>query len=720
MKKNLRFWLAGLILLLGGPSRADEGMWLPFLIHQMNIGTMTQMGLRLTAEDIYSVNQASLKDAIVALDHGSCTGEVISKDGLVLTNHHCGYGEIQSHSTVENDYLTDGFWAMTREQELANPGKTMSFLIRMEDVTARVNQELTEAMTEAERNAKIAEIAALIEEEAAGGSHYEAVVETFFDNNFFYLFVYETFRDIRLVGAPPSAIGKFGGDTDNWMWPRHTGDFSLFRIYCGPDGKPADYSPQNVPYHPKYALPISAAGAEEGDFAMVMGYPGSTDRYLTSWGVRNEMDLTNSIRVQVRTEKLAILRQDMDASDRVRIMYASKYAQSANYWKYSMEQNKALAALDVVAGKTELEEQFHEWVNEAPDRKRKYGEALELIENNYRALTEFNRAFNYWFEALYLGSEVIQNGFSLISMQRFMEANPDDQETPKQIAQGIAQEASATFKDYNAPTDQRLLASLLRMYHQNVDPEFHLSINAEIMAKYKGDYAAYAKKLFEGSFLVDSTRYKAFLAAPSLKAMNKDMGFLLVKSAADLYFGLQARTEDLELKLARGKRLFAAGLLEMQADQAHYPNANSTMRLTYGSVGGYNARDAVYYKYFTTTDGILQKADSTSDEFTVPQRLIDLIEAKDFGRWANDDGTLQVCFLTNNDITGGNSGSPVINGKGQLIGCAFDGNSEAMSGDIMFEPELQKTICVDIRYVLFVIDKYAGASHLIEEMEIVE
>ena len=407
MKRVLTLFL-GFVLTFSTQVRADEGMWLPFLINEMNIGTMTELGFKLTAEDIYSLNNASLKDAVIALDHGSCSGELLSPDGLFLTNHHCGYGEIQAHSTPEHNYLQDGFWAMSRAEELPNPEKTVSFLIRIEDVTAKINAKLSNEMREEEREAIIAATMAQLEKEAVGDTHYEAVVETFFEGNQFFLFVYETFRDVRLVGAPPSSIGKFGGDTDNWMWPRHTGDFSMFRIYCGPDGKPADFSEENVPYHPKHYFPISIKGVEEGDFAMVMGYPGSTDRYATSWGVKETMEIVNPIRVYVRTIKQEIMKADMDASETVDIQYASKYSQSANYWKYSIGQNKGLEALNVIGKKQAIEKDFFNWLQRNAEAKAKYGNALQLIEDATNQGKNLQLAWNYWLESVYFGSEIIQ------------------------------------------------------------------------------------------------------------------------------------------------------------------------------------------------------------------------------------------------------------------------------------------------------------------------
>ena len=715
MKRVLTLFL-GFVLTFSTQVRADEGMWLPFLINEMNIGTMTELGFKLTAEDIYSLNNASLKDAVIALDHGSCSGELLSPDGLFLTNHHCGYGEIQAHSTPEHNYLQDGFWAMSRAEELPNPEKTVSFLIRIEDVTAKINAKLSNEMREEEREAIIAATMAQLEKEAVGDTHYEAVVETFFEGNQFFLFVYETFRDVRLVGAPPSSIGKFGGDTDNWMWPRHTGDFSMFRIYCGPDGKPADFSEENVPYHPKHYFPISIKGVEEGDFAMVMGYPGSTDRYATSWGVKETMEIVNPIRVYVRTIKQEIMKADMDASETVDIQYASKYSQSANYWKYSIGQNKGLEALNVIGKKQAIEKDFFNWLQRNAEAKAKYGNALQLIEDATNQGKNLQLAWNYWLESVYFGSEIIQNARDIRILVNTLENEPDNTEKINQIVEYLKSGADELFKDYNAPTDQKITAALFKIYFDKVDAKYHLGLFKNVK---NNDFDKFAATLVKKSIFADKTRYLEFLKNPSMETLEKDWGYQLLNEAFNIYSTIQEEMSDINYGLGRGKRMFVGGLLEMNAGTPMYPDANSTMRLTYGTVGGYRAADAVFYEHYTTLDGYIEKENPNSDEFEVPAKLKQLWAAKDYGRWGKD-GVMNVCFLTNNDITGGNSGSPVINANGELIGCAFDGNWEAMSGDIAYESELQRTICVDIRYVLFIIDKYAGASHLIQEMKIVE
>ncbi len=707
-----------LTFLTFGSVVAKEGMWLPSLIHKLNIGTMQKMGCELSAEDIYSINHSSLKDAIVALDRGSCTAEIISKDGLLLTNHHCGFGEIQAHSSVEHDYLQDGFWAMSKEEELPNPGKTVTFLVSVEDITEKVLADVNDDMDETERNQKIDETIHKLEAEAKGDSHYEIYVRDFFNGNQYFLFTTETFKDIRLVGAPPQALGKFGGDTDNWMWPRHTNDFSMFRIYCGPDGKPAEYSEDNVPYQPKHFLPISLKGVKENDFAMVFGYPGSTNRYKTSWGIDFSMKVTNTSRIVVREKKLAIIDDYMSTSQKARIQYASKHARSANYYKNAIGQNEALAKLGIIAQKQELEEQFTQWVNADPARKAKYGEALSLIEESYQDV-DASTARQYMVEAVLMGPEILLFANQAQPLASLLEKPEQNKEKIARIAERMKESIEEYFKNYDAPTDEKIVAALLKIYADNTASKYHPAFFAEIQKKFKGDYAKFASKMFSKTIFASQEKLNTFLDNPSLKVLEKDMAF---QAATEVFDTFRTISKDMMASnhgLERGRRLFVAGLMEMQPDKKFYPDANSTMRLTYGTVMPYDPRDGVTYKYFTTTDGYLQKEIPGDKEFDVPAHMKELLLEKNYGQYADADGKLHTCFLTDNDITGGNSGSPVINGKGELIGIAFDGNWEAMSGDLDFEENLQRCINVDIRFVLWVIDVYAGAQNLIDEMEII-
>jgi hypothetical protein len=717
MLKKLSLFIC-ICFLAAGPLLANEGMWLPLLIKRLNEADMQKQGLKLTAEEIYSVNNSSLKDAIVSLG-GFCTAEVISGEGLLLTNHHCAYNAIQSHSSVENDYLSNGFWAMNREQELENKGLYARFLVRMEDVTAKVLAEVNPGMTEEQRAEAIAGVTKSLTEQTKGDTHYDVVVKEFFNGNEFYLFVYETFTDVRLVGAPPESIGKYGGDTDNWIWPRHTGDFALFRVYSGPEGKPAPYSPANVPLKPKHHLPVSLQGVQEGDFAMVMGYPGSTDRYLTSFGVKQALEQTNPTRVKIRDARLKLLKEDMDKDKDVRIKYASKYASIANYWKYFIGQSKGLENLNVLAKKEKLEQDFGVWASSSPERQQQYGEALSLVKQSYDESYEANQSYLYLVEAA-LGTEIIRFANSFRSLESVLQAEKPEAGRLATVLDGLKEKSGSHFKDYNAATDKKVMANLLKLYYDDVPKKDHPEIFKTVEQKYKGDFKKWADHVFSKSMFASEAATMAFLKDPNLKTLQADPAFVAASSIINNYnTNIYPRQQANNAKRDRGNRLFVAGLRQMQPNRKFYPNANATMRLSFGSVGSYEPRDGVVYDYYTTFEGVMQKKDNSNPEFVVPARLDELYASKDYGPYTNSKGELPVAFITNNDITGGNSGSPVIDGSGRLIGLAFDGNWEAMSGDIAFEPELQRCINVDIRYVLFIIDKFAGAGHLVQEMTLI-
>ncbi|MGB0525254.1 MAG: S46 family peptidase [Flammeovirgaceae bacterium] len=693
----------------------DEGMWLPMFIKRLNYEDMQKKGLQLTPEEIYSINNSSLKDAIVRLGRGFCTAEVISDKGLILTNHHCAYDVIQDNSTTENNYLRDGFWAKDLKSELPNPGLTASFLVRMEDVTEKVLANVSDEMSDADRAGAIRQAAKELEGKASEDGKYDVQVKSFFAGNEFYLFVYKTYRDVRLVGAPPEAVGKFGGDTDNWMWPRHTGDFSMLRIYAGPDNEPADYSENNVPLKPKHHLPISLKGVKEGDYAMVMGYPGSTDRYLSSYGVKMALEKSQPTTVKIRGERLDLLKEDMDESEEIRLKYASKYASVSNYWKYFIGQQAGLKRLKVYDKKKALEDQFNKWVTADQSRKEKYGEATKLLEEGYAEMQELALSRVYLNEAA-LGSEILRFAFRFLSLDEALNASDPDQGKIKKMAESLKKRAEGFYKEYNAPTDQKVTAALLELYYKGVPKNQHPDLFTTINSKYKGNFEKYAAVLFKKSIFADQSELNAFLADPSAKVLSKDPAMAAINSIfTNFRTNIAPKMGPATQKIAKGNRLFIDGIRKMNANKKYYPNANSTMRLTYGTVLPYQAKDAVNYDYVTTSKGILEKEIPNDQEFHVPPKLHDLLVKKDFGQYA-ENGELITCFLTNNDITGGNSGSPVINAKGELIGVAFDGNWEAMSGDIAFEPELQRCINVDIRYVLFIIDKYANAKHLVDEM----
>lgn len=725
-KKILGFILA---ILFATPIslKADEGMWLPMFVKRLNEVDMQAAGLQLTAEELYSINNSSLKDAIVSFS-GFCTGEVISAEGLLLTNHHCGYGAIQDHSTVENDYLTEGFWAMDRSKELENPDLFVDFLIRMEDVTERILAVVNDEMTEVERAQAIDAEMKAIKTEATEDNSYICKVKSFYEGNEFYMFMYERFSDIRLVGAPPSSVGKYGGDTDNWMWPRHTGDFSMFRIYAAPDGTPAAYAEENVPltkelreknnafYH---HLPVSLEGVENDDFTMVWGYPGSTDRFLTSWGVEQMLDIKAPTIVDIRDLKLNIMKKYMDADPAVRIQYASKYAQTANYWKYFIGQSKGLKRLGVYEKKQAIEADFTAFANSSDSNKAKYGEALSLIEQAYAASDATEKGANFLSEVGIRGTDVILFTYRANRMIEQLISTEDAEQKADLISQ-LQASASEHFKNYNAALDEEQFAKLFAKYQADVDASQHPSFFAHVDKKYKGDFANFAAKMYAKSFFTDEARFNAFILAPNAKKLSKDLAAMSAGSIVQSYFSMGAVTAESDAMLGKGNRLFVDGLRKMDSDKVYYPNANSTMRTTYGTVGDYVPADAVHYDYITTLEGVIEKYVPGDHEFDLPQGLIDLYDAKDYGQYADKNGDLIINFIHNTDITGGNSGSPVINSKGHLIGTAFDGNWEAMSGDIAFEPELQRTISCDIRYVLFIVDKYAGATHLIEEMDLVK
>ena len=715
--KKLFIAVVSIFLVFNINVKADEGMWLLSLVQQLNIEKMNEMGCELTAEEIYSVNNTSLKDAIVIFG-GGCTGELISDKGLVLTNHHCGYGAIQQHSTPEQNYLDDGFWAMTMEEEIPTPGLAITFLIRIEDVTDQINEVFTDDMNELERQDTAYATGKIIAEKATEDTHYDARVQSFYGGNKYYLLIYEKFTDIRMVGAPPSSIGKFGADTDNWMWPRHTGDFSMFRIYADKDNKPAEYSEDNVPYKPKHHLPVSLKGVEKNDFAMILGYPGGTDRYMTSWEVENTINVENANRIYVRGIRQELLLEDMLADEAVQIKYASKYSGSSNYWKNSIGMNKALKRLKIVDKKKLEEEAFTKWVNENTGRKEKYGEALNLIKTSVEGKKEASHVTQYIIESLYRGTELISIAYSISRYEADL-ASDSTEDVEKAISE-IKEKARKFYKNYNAPTDQKVAKAMFKIFSKNVEKKHQPEIFNTIESKYKNDFGKYIDDLYAKSIITDSVKLFAFLEKPSAKKLAKDPAIIASKSIIDKYYELFNEIEPLYADFDKGHRLFVGGIMEMNDGKPMYPDANFTMRLTYGEILDYYPMDAVHYDYITTLKGVMEKEDPDNWEFVVPEKLKELYLNKDFGQYALPTGEMPVAFLSTNDITGGNSGSPVINGKGEIIGTAFDGNWEAMSGDIVFEPELQRTISVDIRYTLFIIDKYAGAKRLIEEMTIVK
>lgn len=707
-----------LLVSLGLKAKPDEGMWVLPLIEKLNIGKMTELGLKLSAEDIYSLNKSSIKDAIVMFD-GGCTGEIVSSQGLLLTNHHCGYGQIQAHSTVEHDYLKDGYWAMTRDQELPNPNLSVTFLVRIEDVTDQILANVKAGMSEQDRSSAINEVRSAIQAKAAEGTNYRATVSSFYGGNYFYLLVYERYNDVRFVGAPPSSIGKFGSDTDNWEWPRHTGDFSVFRVYSGPDGKPAPYSKDNIPLKPKYWLPVSIKDLDKGDFAMILGYPGRTQRYATSYEVNEIQNITNPNRIKIRGIKQEIWMADMVTSQKINIQYASKYFGSSNYWKYSIGQNTQLKKLNVVAKKQQIENQFNTWVTADPDRKAKYGDALNMIRTGIEGRAEFANVQQYISECFNQGCEILS--LNMVASTLMDALKSGDNKQVANIRSNLKNRINSFYKDYNPPTDQKAMKAMLKLYRNDVPAKFHPDFYANIVdKKFKGNIDKYVDDLFARSVFSSEAKLNAFLNKPLLKTLQNDPVYLTASSISKVSSEVSKSLSQFDGNLTTGRRLWIAALREMMPDKTLYPDANSTMRLTYGTIEDYDPKDAVTYKYYTTLQGVVEKYKPGDYEFDLPQRLIDLNNKKEFGRYASPKGYMPVCFLTTNDITGGNSGSPVMNGNGELIGLAFDGNWEAMSMDLAFEPELQRTIVVDIRYVLWIMDVYVGAGHLVDEMTVVQ
>lgn len=720
MKKNLitLITLAVFSLQSYAWQAPDEGMWLPMFVERLNYVDMQKMGLKLTPEELYSINHSSIKDAIVSLG-GFCTAEVVSPEGLLFTNHHCGYNAIQTHSSIEHDYLTDGFWAMSKQEELMNEGLTVSFLVRMDDVTSDVLGVVTEGMDEKERSAAISKKVEELKKEATEDGKYNVDLKAFFNGNEYYRFIYKVYKDIRLVGAPPSSIGKFGGDTDNWMWPRHTGDFSVFRIYTAPDGSPAEYAKENIPFKAEKYLPVSLKGYKKDDFAMIWGYPGQTDRYRTSWGVDATLNDINPSIIKVLGKTLEIQKEGMDANDAVRIAYASNYAGIANFWKNKVGESRDLKRLDVIELKQKIEKDFENWMNENPARKEKYGEVLSTLADVFAQYKQQNLYPLIWRTQLFFfGSQAFTFPAQADGIETILKTGAKGDDLKKQLEK--YQEISAEhFKDYNTTIEMNVYAALMEMFRSDIPSNQHPDIYAFVDKKYKGDIRKFVTEMFETSIFCSEANFKAFLEKPSLKKLQNDPAYKTYKSFFDNFQKAQATNQMLSAKLKKANRLFVAGLREMQPDKSFYPDANSTMRMTYGKVLDYYPADAVHYDFYTTLDGVMMKEDPTNEEFIVSDKLKKLYESKDYGVYG-ENGKMITCFLTDNDITGGNSGSPVLNGDGHLIGIAFDGNWEAMSGNIAFEPELQRTINVDIRYVLFVIDKYAGASNLIKELTIVK
>ncbi len=695
---------------------ADEGMWLPLLLEKYNIADMQKKGFKLNADDIYSINHASMKDAIV-LFGGGCTGELISNEGLLITNHHCGYGTIQRHSSVEHDYLTDGFWAMSRKEELASPGLTVTFLVSMEDVTDKVLEGVTSEMSASERETKIAVNISKIKEESVKGTHYQARIEPFYCGNQYFLFKNEIFEDVRLVGAPPSAIGKFGGDTDNWMWPRHTGDFSLFRVYCGKDGKPAKYSDDNIPYTPKKFFPISLKGVQEGDFTMVFGYPGSTQEYLPAVAVEQVLFDTDPTRIAIRDKKLEVIKAGMEKSKLTRIQYSNKAAGIANGWKKWQGEIKGLKRLDAVNIKRNFEKGFQKWANGKPE----YKNLLDDYAKVYAEMKPLNLAYIYISEAG-LGSYAVSFANQMRMLESCKDASSENLQSLKEMA---LSKSKGNYKDYDEQVEIRLFAEMVKIYMENMPSKYYPATFNDfdkVTKSASNKYMAYAEYCFSKSVFANQTKFENFvngLSSKSAKTLQSDPIYNIAKETIAIYRNeIQSALVDCRDRIEQLDRIYMKAQMEYEPHKRFFPDANLTLRVTYGQVAPYQPADGIDYLPYTTLDGIIEKDNPDIYDYKVPARLKELYEKKDYGRYADKDGKLHVAFTATNHTTGGNSGSPVINGNGELIGVNFDRNWEGTMSDIMYDPEMCRNISLDIRYALFLIDKFAGASHLIDEMEI--
>lgn len=698
-----------LVVFVAFSTKADEGMWLLKELNRQSIQRMKELGFTFPVDKLYDETNASLKDAVVIFG-GGCSGVAVSEQGLIFTNHHCGYGAIQRLSAVEHDYLKDGFAAKTQQDELYADRLTVSFLRSMEDVTDKILPNVPMVLSEVQRVNVIDSLGNELLKEYENDPFVSARLVPYFAGNKYYVVVYDVFRDVRLVVAPPSSVGKFGGDTDNWMWPRHTGDFSVFRVYADKNNNPANYSESNVPYKPKYVVPVSLAGVKEGDYAMTVGYPGSTERYQSSWGIQQRVESENKPRVEVRGVKQDIWWDAMTKNDTIRIKYASKYAGSSNYWKNSMGMNEAISNLNVIAEKEVLENRLAQWINSSETNKAKYGNTLPTLKEAYTNSNEMAKYVTYYLETFNNGIELIRFANTIL---RF---DTDGTEEEKQAF--INDRIIESYKNYDAKLDKKVLPAVMRLYAERVPEEYHPDIYKKIKDEFEGNYERYADWLFANSQFTSLANLLELLKTADTQRLTQDPATELALSAQDMGYELTGQLTSTYENIMKAEREFMAALMEMDSDKAFYSDANFTQRMSYGSVKGYAPRDAVWYDYYTTSNGIPEKYKENDPEFHLQPYILDALNKKDFGHYAAEDGTMRVNFLSDNDITGGNSGSPVLNGKAELIGLAFDGNWESLSGDILFEPEMQRTISVDIRYVLYTIDKIMNAPHVIEELQL--
>jgi hypothetical protein len=689
------------------------GMWIPSLLKGMNETEMKQLGMKISAQDIYDANTSSMKDAVPQFN-GGCTSEVISPKGLLLTNHHCGYGEIQAHSTLENDYLANGFWAMSLDQELPNPGVVVTFIVRIEDVTTQITNGMASLGSETEKQKKIQENISALSKTSPKESYQENSIRTFYDGNQYLLFVTETYEDIRLVGAPPSSIGKFGADTDNWVWPRHTGDFSLFRIYADKNNRPAKYSKDNIPYTPKHFFPISIDGIKENDFTMVFGYPGKTQEYLPAVAVQQIVNELNPAKIEIRDAALKVQNEFMRKDNAIKIQYAAKNASIANYWKKWIGETKGLKKSNAIGIKQNFEQELTQKIN-AAGKQNEYGNLLTDFDTNYKAIAPYALARDYFTEVFLRNVEMLGVGYRLYQLEQIL--NNRGEQSFNDRKNNLITGFPELFKDYSAKVDEKIFEQLIEIYATKTPKQFVPAALQNI------DYKLLTTDIYKNSKLTSYEGVKELLTGDSktvIAAINQDKGYQLIKSAADLYAKeIAPKYEELNLKNIGLQRTYMKAIMELSKKEDRiFPDANSTLRVTYGKVKGYSPSDAVYYNPITYLDGIIEKYIPGDYEFDVPQKLIQLYNEKDYGIYG-ENGKMPVCFIGTNHTTGGNSGSPAIDAKGNLIGLNFDRVWEGTMSDIYYSPEICRNIMVDARYILFIIDKYANAKHLIDEMKVV-
>ena len=708
----MKFLRLLILLVFSQVSAQQGGMWIPSLLKGMNESEMKKLGMKISAEDIYSVNKSSLKDAVPQFD-GGCTAEVISDKGLILTNHHCGFDNIQSHSTVENDYLTNGFWAYKMEEELPNKDLYVTFIIRIEDVTTKVLEGTGTLATEAEKQKKIQENISFLNKTLPKEAWQENNIRTFYDGNQYLLFVIENYKDVRLVGAPPSSIGKFGSDTDNWVWPRHTGDFSLFRIYADKNNLPAEYSKDNVPYKPKHFFPISINGIKENDFTMVMGYPGRTQEYLPAIAVDQIVNTLNPVKIEVRDAALKVQDGFMRKDNAIKIQYASKYAAVANYWKKWIGETKGLKKSNAISVKQKFEASFQEKVIKA-GKQAEYGNIISDFDKNYIEIRDFSLARDLFSEVVLRNSELLQNSYRLYQLEQILKTKGEQAFTDRKnnLSNGIVD----FYKDYNATVDKNVFEQLIAIYAKRLPSQFlPKELNNLNASQLTND-------IYTNTKLTKLEDFRSLLEGDSktvIEKINADKGYQILKAMADAYTkNVLPKYDELNLKNIATQRTYMKAILELFPNDRIFPDANSTLRVTYGKVKGYKPNDAITYDPFTYLDGVMEKYVPGDYEFDVPKKLIDLYNSKDYGVYASK-GKIPVAFIATNHTTGGNSGSPALDAKGNLIGLNFDRVWEGTMSDIYYSPEICRNIMVDIRYVLFIIDKFAGADNLIKELKII-